>query len=120
MDPSKSETDWQESFYVQGQGNLITTDTTIVTSPDGKGVILVGVGDDNNQPTTTLVEWQPNGLSQWIPRTMNQTLKFARKGSIVVPVSDKWTSCNSKYLTHLQTQEDFLFYISCHFEILPK
>ena len=103
MDPSKSETDWQESFYVQGQGNLITTDTTIVTSPDGKGVILVGVGDDNNQPTTTLVEWQPNGLSQWIPRTMNQTLKFARKGSIVVPVSDKWTSCNSQYLTHLQT-----------------
>ena len=107
MDPTKNYSpEWtlQNSYSC----NLLSPDTRIVTSPDGKGVILVGVGNDNNQPTTTLMEWheidnpwnEDNHPHIWAVKNMTQTLNVARKGFVVVPVSDKWTSC-SKYLTLL-------------------
>ena len=100
MDPSKN-VGWTKQMIFE-IGYLITADTNIVTSPDGKGVILIGVGDDNNQPTTTLLEWSATWNEElndfdWNYINMSQTLNVARKGSVVVPVSDKWTSC-SKYL----------------------
>ena len=95
LDPTKNVVwDWQMVFE---KSYLITADTKIVTSPDGKGVILVGVGDEDNQPTTTIIRWYKIGFN-WDYKNMNQTLNVARKGFVVVPVSDKWTSC-SKYLT---------------------
>ena len=76
---------------------MITPDTRIVRSPDRKGVILVGVGNENGETTPNLMEWNkdPNDDALWYGNIMNQTLNVARKGAMVVPISDEWTSCSN-------------------------
>ena len=66
-------------------------------SPDGKGVILVGIGNEKGETTPNLMQWtkEPNNYWTWSGVVMNQTLNVARTGAMVVPISDKWTSCSN-------------------------
>ena len=43
------------------------------------------------------MEWtkDPNDDALWYGNMMNQTLNVARKGAMVVPISDEWTSCSN-------------------------
>ena len=71
----------------------------IVTSPDGKGVVLIGgevVNDDGmNSIFTEILEMREDedgSVGSW--EFLEQHLKYPRRSHIVVPISDEMTTCN--------------------------
>ena len=85
---------------------LITRDVGIVNTPDGRGIVLVGVTestaiDGNEKNSTALLQWwgEKGKHEMMRPWTfLNMTLKVARKGAVVLPISDEVTSCGEFYL----------------------
>ena len=89
---------------------LITPDVSMVNTPDGRGIVLVGVIDNstaidgNEQNSTALVQWWGEKGKHEMMRTwtfLSMTLKVARKGAVVLPISDEVTSCGEFYLTEV-------------------
>ena len=86
---------------------IITRDVGMVNTPDGRGIVLVGVTestaiDGNEKNSTALLQWwgekgKPELYRLW--KCLNMTLKVARKGAVVLPISDEVTSCGEFYLT---------------------
>ena len=64
----------------------------MVTSPDGKGVILIGCVE-NGQVTETIYELSaaPNRTLIW--NKMLQKLQFPRMNAAVMPIPDELTKC---------------------------
>ena len=69
----------------------------MVTSSDGKGVILIGGnqgGRKDVDPSVTLLQLkrEANGwASSWT--TMKQKLKFARQEHVAIPIPNELTTC---------------------------
>ena len=89
---------------------IITRDVGMVNTPDGRGIVLVGVIDNstaidgNEQNSTALVQWWGEKGKREMTRFwtfLNITLKVARKGAVVLPISDEVTSCGEFYLTEV-------------------
>ena len=87
---------------------LITSDVGMVNTPDGRGIVLVGVTDistaidGNEQNSTALAQWWSEKGKDVLRRDwtfLNITLKVARKGAVVLPISDEVTSCGEFFLT---------------------
>ena len=66
----------------------------MVTSPHGKSVTLIGVGDENGETTNNIAEWYQCYKGNWCHKMLNQTLKVARKGAVVFPIPDELTDCS--------------------------
>ena len=69
----------------------------MVTSSDGKGIILIGGnqgGQSDVDPSVTLLQLkrEANGwASSWT--TMKQKLKFARQEHVAIPIPNELTTC---------------------------
>ena len=64
----------------------------LITSPDGKGVILVGgLNAKRGQSSNELLEFRQS--TGWT--TLSQKLKYARQFPVVLPISNDLTSCKS-------------------------
>ena len=114
MDTSEMETSggdisklkWSQGVCDGPSSFLITRDVGMVNTPDGRGIVLVGINnstaiDGNEQNSTALVQWwgEKGKHEMMRPWTfLNMTLKVARKGAVVLPISDEVTSCGEFYL----------------------
>ena len=64
----------------------------LITSPDGKGVILVGgFNAKTRQSSNELLEFRQS--TGWT--ILSQKLKYARQFPVVLPISNDLTSCKS-------------------------
>ena len=64
----------------------------LITSPDGKGVILVGGLDARRgRSSNELLEFRQS--TGW--KILGQKLKYARQFPVVLPISNDLTSCKS-------------------------
>ena len=79
----------------------------MVTSPSGKGVIVIGgCNEDESKLSNALLELKDNSR-EWVP--LKKTLQHARKAHVVIPIPDDWTIPNTdevatqrqkKYMKH--------------------
>ena len=70
----------------------------MITSPNGKGVIITGGKNDiykkrEHEHSNALIELKDIS-KEWI--LLNQTLQYARQNPIVLPIPDKFTTCKTK------------------------
>ena len=69
----------------------------MVTSPDGRGVMLIGGYTRNIIPrdgfSNSIYELR-GGSNKWIK--LEQTLKYGRRDLVVIPIPDKLTICTPK------------------------
>ena len=65
--------------------------SAIVTSPSGKGVVIIGGRNQNEDKfSNALLELKGISSNEWVP--LKQTLKHAREQHVAIPIHDDWTS----------------------------
>ena len=78
-------------------------DSAMVTSPSGKGVVVIG-GFNVNEDTNALHELKSISSKEWVP--LKQTLQHARDAHIAISIPDDWTIPNTDELTTQYQQHD--------------
>ena len=66
----------------------------MVTSPTGKGVVIIGGWNDSTWKYSTILLELKGSTMEWIP--LKQTLQYARVGHIAFAIPDELTSCKTR------------------------
>ena len=68
--------------------------SAMVTSPSGKGVVVIGGWNYNEGKTSNaLLELKGISSKEWVP--LKQTLKHAREQHVAISIPDDWTLPNT-------------------------
>ena len=79
------------------------SDSAMVTSPSGKGVVVIG-GLNNNEfkDSNALLELKGISSKEWVP--LKQTLQHVRENHVAIPIPDDWTIPNTDKVTTQKQQ----------------
>ena len=75
--------------------------STMVTSPSGKGVVVIG-GYNKNGYKDALLELKGISSKEWVP--LKQTLQHVRENHVAIPIPDDWTIPNTDKVTTQKQQ----------------
>ena len=79
-------------------------DSAMVTSPSGKGVVIIGGWNGNkNIHSNALLELKDIS-KEWVP--LKQTLQHSRDGHVAIPIPNDWTFPNTDEMTTQNQQHD--------------
>lgn len=68
---------------------------SMVTSPDGEGVVLIGGFNVNaNQYSQGLIELRGSSIETLEWKFLEQSLTFQRRNHVSFPIPDEMTNCN--------------------------
>ena len=65
--------------------------SAMVTSTNGRGVVLIGGYNASEYKYSTTILELNNNTMKWV--ALNQTLKYARKWHVALPIPDELTNC---------------------------
>ena len=75
----------------------------MVTSPSGKGVIIIGGYNGNERKYSNALLELKNKV--WVQ--LKQTLKYAREAHGAIPIPDEWSISNTDEVTTQNQQHDW-------------
>ena len=71
--------------------------SAMVTSPSGKGVIIIGGHNHNKSKFSNALLELKDISKEWVP--LKQTLQHERAGHVAIPIPDDWTIPNTDEVT---------------------